>query len=86
MTDGRFGPDVHECYEQWTAFRSMAAGVDLRDAATIDESLLGAPSPRPRQCFGIGLNYKAHAEESNTKLPPIPTTFTKLVVPDRPVR
>jgi 2-keto-4-pentenoate hydratase/2-oxohepta-3-ene-1,7-dioic acid hydratase in catechol pathway len=38
---------------------------------------LGAPVPRPRQVFGIGLNYRDHAGESGMALPPAPLTFTK---------
>jgi 2-keto-4-pentenoate hydratase/2-oxohepta-3-ene-1,7-dioic acid hydratase in catechol pathway len=33
--------------------------------------------PRPAKVFGIGLNYKSHANESNMELPPAPLTFTK---------
>jgi 2-keto-4-pentenoate hydratase/2-oxohepta-3-ene-1,7-dioic acid hydratase in catechol pathway len=38
---------------------------------------LGPPVPTPRQVFGIGLNYRDHAEESAMELPPAPLTFTK---------
>lgn len=34
-------------------------------------------APRPSKVFGIGLNYKSHAAESNMELPPAPLTFTK---------
>jgi 2-keto-4-pentenoate hydratase/2-oxohepta-3-ene-1,7-dioic acid hydratase in catechol pathway len=43
----------------------------------LDESMLGAPSPEPRQVFGIGLNYASHAAESGAELPAIPAVFTK---------
>jgi len=43
----------------------------------IDEVVLGPPVPDARQVFGIGLNYKSHAEESGMELPPAPLTFTK---------
>ena len=43
----------------------------------IAETVLGAPVPQPRQVFGIGLNYRQHAEETGATLPPIPATFTK---------
>ncbi|MBU3716820.1 MAG: fumarylacetoacetate hydrolase family protein [Actinobacteria bacterium] len=33
--------------------------------------------PKPSKVFGIGLNYKSHAAESNMELPPAPLTFTK---------
>jgi len=38
---------------------------------------LGVCVPRPAKVFGIGLNYKSHANESNMELPPAPLTFTK---------
>jgi 2-keto-4-pentenoate hydratase/2-oxohepta-3-ene-1,7-dioic acid hydratase in catechol pathway len=37
-----------------------------------------APIPRPPRIFGIGLNYKAHAAESNMKTQAVPTVFMKL--------
>jgi 2-keto-4-pentenoate hydratase/2-oxohepta-3-ene-1,7-dioic acid hydratase in catechol pathway len=38
---------------------------------------LHAPVPRPRQVFGIGVNYADHAAESGMTPPPAPLTFTK---------
>ncbi|MEC3974468.1 fumarylacetoacetate hydrolase family protein [Amycolatopsis sp. H20-H5] len=38
---------------------------------------LGAPAPRPRQVFAIGLNYREHAAESGMDLPTSPVVFTK---------
>jgi len=38
---------------------------------------LGVCVPRPSKVFGIGLNYRSHANESNMELPPAPLTFTK---------
>lgn len=76
---GRFGPDVAALYDDWDAFRRWAGTVDVpRSAAVdIDEALLGPPSPRPRQVFGIGLNYREHAAETGQEVPRIPATFTK---------
>ena len=56
-------------------FRS--AGLDPSGAAPIDELRLGPPVPRPPQVFAIGLNYRAHAEESGMDIPTVPATFTK---------
>ncbi|HRW38939.1 MAG: fumarylacetoacetate hydrolase family protein [Acidimicrobiales bacterium] len=56
------------------------------DVAT---AVLGAPVPRPRQVFAIGLNYRDHASESGMEVPPAPLTFTKfpscIVGPDADV-
>ena len=38
---------------------------------------LGPPLTRPSKLICIGLNYKAHAEESGTELPPEPVIFFK---------
>lgn len=38
---------------------------------------LGPPAPRPRNSFGVGLNYKDHAEESKMDLPESPVVFSK---------
>ena len=49
-----------------------------------------APVPRPRAIFGIGLNYRAHAEEQGGALPERPIVFMKLpasaAAPFGPVR
>ena len=42
------------------------------------EVTLLAPIVRPPRVFGIGLNYKAHAAESNMKTQAVPTVFLKL--------
>ncbi|MFM8387637.1 MAG: fumarylacetoacetate hydrolase family protein, partial [Actinomycetota bacterium] len=44
---------------------------------TIDAAKLGAPSPTPQKVFGIGLNYKTHAAESNMEVPDNPVVFAK---------
>lgn len=38
---------------------------------------LGPPVPAPTNAFGIGLNYRPHAEESNMELPEVPLVFGK---------
>lgn len=52
----------------------VAKGSPYRRFAWSD---LRAPSPRPRQIFGIGLNYREHALETGTPIPQTPLTFTK---------
>ena len=41
------------------------------------DAKLGPPAPRPRNSFGVGLNYKDHAEESKMDLPESPVVFSK---------
>ena len=75
-SSGRFGPDPAALFEQWAAFRAWADGAG-GDVVALDEAALGAPSPAPRQVFGVGLNYGGHAAESGMDLPSIPAVFTK---------
>ncbi len=75
-SDGRFGPDPMSAFDDWPAFVAWAAGV-TESTAPLDEARLGCPVPRPRQVFGIGLNYRSHAEESGMTIPEVPATFTK---------
>lgn len=49
----------------------------VRGSGRVADKVLGAPVPKPRQSFGIGLNYRDHAGESGMALPPAPLTFTK---------
>jgi 2-keto-4-pentenoate hydratase/2-oxohepta-3-ene-1,7-dioic acid hydratase in catechol pathway len=72
---GRFGPDLMTCYDQWDEFASWAATASGGTPYTASD--LQAPSPTPRQSFGIGLNYAAHAAESGKPEPEFPPTFTK---------
>ena len=75
-SDGRFGPEPAAVFEEWAAFRNWAGSAD-GDVRPLDPAALGAPSPTPRQVFGVGLNYRAHAAESGMELPAIPAVFTK---------
>ena len=76
-SDGRFAADVAPLYDVWDEFAPWAAGLGAsgRSTVTLDPALLGPPSPRPRQVFGIGLNYRAHAAETGQEVPRIPATF-----------
>lgn len=78
---GRFGPDLSSLYNDWEAFTAWAQNLPGTDAdVVIDRSLLGSPSPAPRQIFAIGLNYSAHAKESGFEEPDqLPPVFTKFV-------
>jgi 2-keto-4-pentenoate hydratase/2-oxohepta-3-ene-1,7-dioic acid hydratase in catechol pathway len=75
---GRFGSDPQAVYEDWDAFAGWAASADFAGAEPYDAGALGAPAPRPRQVFALGLNYAMHAREAGLELPPMPLTFTKI--------
>jgi len=76
---GRFGPDIQSLYDGWSAFVAFADELRAGSPPTVpvDEARFGNPAPRPRQVFGIGLNYRAHAAESGVEVPGTPATFTK---------
>ncbi|MBE7190276.1 fumarylacetoacetate hydrolase family protein [Jatrophihabitans endophyticus] len=82
-SDGAFGPTPADVYAGWTEFSAWAASADgaarLESAAghTVTPAELSAPSPSPRQTFGIALNYPAHAAEGHYDVPDFPGTFTK---------
>lgn len=75
-SSGRFPSDPQAALEQWDELREWAATVDM-PGEPVNESLFGPPVPRPRQVFGIGMNYASHAAESGMAIPPHPSTFTK---------
>ena len=73
---GKFTSEPIDAFRRWAEVREFAAGcTDSGVACSVDE--LNAPSPWPSQVFGIGLNYRKHAEESGAQIPTSPLTFTK---------
>ncbi len=73
---GRFGAGPQAVYARWAEFTAWAATAEGSEEP-YDAALLGAPSPAPRQVFGIGLNYRDHADESGFGVPDYPSVFTK---------
>ena len=76
-SDGRFGSDPQALYGDWPAFVSWASTVDAAAGEPFDAAQLGAPVPRPRQVFAIGINYAQHAAEAGYPSDSLPVTFTK---------
>jgi 2,4-didehydro-3-deoxy-L-rhamnonate hydrolase len=74
---GRFGPSPEEVFAQWSDFRDWMTTASLVSVERLNTERLGAPSPRPPQVFGIGLNYKSHVAEAGMAAPDTPLTFTK---------
>jgi len=78
ITAGRVAADPMAALVDGSALHAANAGLG---EATPDGSLanadLGAPVPAPRNAFGVGLNYRNHAAESNMELPKNPLVFTK---------
>jgi 2,4-diketo-3-deoxy-L-fuconate hydrolase len=72
--------DPAEAFARWAELVEWASSIDVAahpDATALADAHLEAPSPRPRQVFGIGLNYADHAAESGLDLPENPLVFTK---------
>ncbi len=67
--------------------RSLEDGVGLIAA---DGVRIAAPLPRPGKIFGIGLNYREHAAETDREMPKVPLVFSKAVTavigPDDAIR
>lgn len=74
---GQFGPDPARVLDQWPDFLEWLPSAPQEPSGKLDEDRLGAPSPSPRQVFGIGTNYRRHAEEAGWPVPEVPLTFTK---------
>ena len=72
---GRFGADPQALFDDWAAFASWAATATGGEPFSHED--LGAPVPRPRQVFAIGVNYAAHAAEAGYPSDSLPVTFTK---------
>ena len=69
--------------------RAAAGLTGAEPDGALADARLGAPVPAPRNVFGIGLNYRPHAEESNMELPERPLVFGKfpscIVGPDHDI-
>ena len=83
-SSGRFGPDPMAVLRDWTAFAEWARGQhdldggrDVPAALDAAAATLGTPVPRPAKVFGIGMNYRAHAQEAGLDIPAQPVVFTK---------
>lgn len=78
---GRFSGDAQEVYDRWVEFlawyEERGSGPAPTDAGDVDPARIGAPSPRPRQVFAVGLNYADHAAEAGIARPEAPVIFTK---------
>lgn len=60
-----------------TALQEVAKHVDAATHFAAADVVIEAPMRRPPKILAIGLNYQAHAEESNMDIPKYPVVFTK---------
>lgn len=78
LSDGAVSSDPMKALADPDKLSALSAGLgSATPTGTLEGANLGSPVPRPRNSFGIGLNYKDHAAESNMELPANPMVFTK---------
>ncbi len=77
-TGGRIPAEPELAYERWAEVVALAGDLPAGAETAIEREHLGPPSPRPRQIFGIGVNYADHGAEAGMAIPEVPLVFTKL--------
>lgn len=74
---GRFSSDPMQAIARHAELHEVTAALGGTPDAKLGEVELGVCVPRPQKVFGIGLNYRSHAEESGMEIPQTPLVFTK---------
>lgn len=78
ISEGALSSDPMAAISKTAELSAWAAKLDgATPTGHIADADLGAPAPRPPNCYAIGLNYRNHAEESNIEIPRVPMVFTK---------
>jgi 2-keto-4-pentenoate hydratase/2-oxohepta-3-ene-1,7-dioic acid hydratase in catechol pathway len=75
--DSSLPSDPVAVLERWDDLVAWAPQADWSASYAVAPEQLGAPVPRPRQVFAIGLNYAPHAAEAGFTPPEQPMVFTK---------
>ena len=69
--------DPMQCFAHWDTLKKLAATLDAGTGTPVAIADLSCPVPQPRQMFAVGLNYRQHAVEMGSPLPPLPLVFAK---------
>lgn len=77
VTQGQYSADPRTLVGQLGQLAEWVTTAELDGAPTVDVQQFGPPVPDPVQIFAIGLNYRAHAEETGSQIPDYPVVFTK---------
>ena len=78
ITNGAVSSDAMEAIQNTDLLHHYATQLDdYESSGLIVEANVSAPIPRPRNSFGVGLNYQLHVEEAASKTPNTPMVFTK---------
>jgi 2,4-diketo-3-deoxy-L-fuconate hydrolase len=76
-TDGNWSSDPMAALARHGELHAVAAGLPAAPDGPLVPEDLGPCVSRPSKIFGIGLNYRAHAEESGMEIGDHPPTFAK---------
>lgn len=76
-SQGALPSDPQAVFDHWRDVTDWVASSPRLDFQPIDPARLELPTPRPRQVFAIGANYRAHAAEAGVAPPEQPVIFTK---------
>ena len=76
-SQGALPSDPQAVFDHWRDVTDWVASAPRLDFEPIDPARLELPTPRPRQVFAIGANYRAHAAEAGVAPPEQPVIFTK---------
>ena len=78
ISQGEITSDPSYILDSLDDLHDLSSKIDnFEPTGLIENSLLGAPVTNSRNCYAVGLNYRAHAEESDMEIPPFPIVFTK---------
>ena len=78
ITNGAVSSDPMKAIQNSDLLHHYATQLDdYESSGLIVEANVSAPIPRPRNSFGVGLNYQLHVEEAASKTPNTPMVFTK---------
>ena len=78
ISKGKITSDPSKILNSLDDLHELSSKIDnFEPSGLIENSLLGPPVTDSRNCFAVGLNYRAHAEESSMEIPPFPMVFTK---------
>ncbi|GGK79721.1 fumarylacetoacetate hydrolase family protein [Ornithinimicrobium pekingense] len=74
---GQFPAEPRALVGRLEELAEWIGSASLNGQGAVTPEQLDAPVPDPVQIFAIGLNYRAHAEETGSEIPTYPVVFTK---------
>jgi 2-keto-4-pentenoate hydratase/2-oxohepta-3-ene-1,7-dioic acid hydratase in catechol pathway len=78
ISAGELGPDPMAAIGRGPALHELTGRLDgFEPTGALDDVDPGAPVPRPRNSFAVGLNYRSHVAEADMEVPEVPLVFAK---------